>query len=165
MGIVLRGILALLFGFVAIFWPNVGLQLLVLVFGAYAFIDGLFALFVGATYKSLGMIVEGLIGILVGGYIFFMTEQAVTVFLVLVGIWALATGAFEILAGLQLRKHMENEIFLLFVGIISMLFGALIFIKPLVFASAIAFVIGIYAVVFGIFIVALGLTIKSYKGR
>jgi uncharacterized membrane protein HdeD (DUF308 family) len=83
--------------------------------------------------------------------------------LFLIGIWAIATGLLEVIAGIELRKHVANEIWLLFVGIVSILFGILVFVNPLISGIAITFVLGIYAVMFGVMLIALSQAVKNYK--
>lgn len=161
--IFVRGIFAVLFGLVAMFWPTLGLQLLVLIFGAYAFIDGLIAFFIGFPSRSTALILEGVIGILVGAFVFFYTLQAIGIFLVLVAIWAIVTGLFEVIASFELRKHFKGEFWLLFVGIVSVLFGVMIFANPLAAGIAISIVIGAYALIFGLMLIALSLKLKNWK--
>lgn len=162
-GLLVRGIIAILFGFLAIFSPGLGLQLLVLLFGAFALVDGVVAFFVGLSSKSWAFILEGIVGVLVGLYVFFYTVDAIVVFLLLIAIWAFVTGIIEIIAAIELRKYVANEIWLVCVGIISVLFGVLVFVNPVVSAVAIAFVIGVYAVLFGVFLVALSFRVKDYS--
>ena len=161
--IFVRGIFAVLFGFLAIFWPGIGLQVLVLIFGAYALIDGFIAFFIGFPAKSFALIVEGLIGILIGLFIFFYTLQAITIFILVVGVWAIATGIFELIAAVELRKYIKNELWLLFVGAVSILFGIMVFANPLVAGLAFTVVIGIYALLFGMLLIMLSLKLKNYK--
>lgn len=162
-GILFRGILAVFFGILALSMPGLGLTLFVLLFGAYALVDGFFALFIGARVKSWFMILEGVIGILAGLYVLAFTASAVVVFVMVVGIWAIVTGAFEIVAGIQIRKHIVNEIFLILAGLLSIIFGSMIFIYPLIFASAVAIVIGIYSLIFGSFMIILALKFRKLK--
>lgn len=160
--ILIRGIFSALFGILAIFYPGIGLEVLVLVFGAYALVDGIIALVVGAGAKSWLLLLEGVLGIFVGAYVFFYTAQATLLFLLLVGIWALMTGILEIVAAIELRKIMKHEIWLLLVGISSIVFGILVFVNPLVAGYAFTLVIGIYALMFGSFLIALGMKVKNY---
>ncbi len=163
-GILFRGIIAVIFGLVALFAPALGFEIIILYFGAFAFIDGIFAFLVGLKAKSAILLLEGAVGILVGVYIFFFTLQAAGIFLLLIAIWAIGSGILEIIAAIELRKYVENEIWLLFVGIVSILFGVFVFINPIESALAITFVIGIYAVVFGLFLIALSQRVKTLSG-
>lgn len=162
-GILVRGVIAVLFGLIALFTPALGFEIIILYFGGFALIDGIIALFVGMKLKSATLVLEGIVGILIGLYVFFFTLQAATIFLLLIGIWAIATGILEIIAGVELRKHIKNEIWLLFVGIISIIFGIFVFVNPIISALAITFVIGIYAIVFGFFLIALAMRVKDLK--
>lgn len=162
-GILVRGIIAIIFGLFALFYPGFGLELLVLYFGAFALVDGIVAFFVGFSSKSAALILEGVIGILVGLFVFFFTLQAAYLFILLIGFWAILTGILEIIAAIELRKHMADELWLLLVGIASLIFGFYVFVNPLVSAAVIIFVIGIYALVFGTFLVGLSLTLKNSK--
>jgi uncharacterized membrane protein HdeD (DUF308 family) len=165
MSIMIRGIIAVVFGVIAFMSPNFGIQLLVLLFGAFAFVDGLVALIVGLSTKEGPFVLEGLVGILVGLFVFFFTTPAVDLFLFVVAVWAFVTGVFEIIASVELRKYMNNEIWMLLAGIISVVFGALLFVNQDAFATIFIYIVGIYAFIFGIFLMALAHTAKNYKAR
>lgn len=165
MSIMIRGIIAVVFGIIAFLTPAFGLELLVLLFGAFAFVDGLVALLVGISTKEAAFTLEGLVGILVGLFVFFFTGPAVALFLIVVAVWAFVTGVFEIIASIELRKYIDNEIWMLLLGIVSVIFGSLLFINRIAFAQIFMFVIGVYAFVFGIFLIALAHTAKNYKSR
>lgn len=160
--IMIRGIIAVLFGLIALFAPTIGLQILVILFGAFAFADGLVAFVVGIRSSAL-LVIEGLVGILAGLYILFMTQQAVVVFLMVVGIWAIVTGILEIIAAIDLRKYIKNEVWMLFVGVASIIFGIFVFAHPLASALAITFIFGIYALMFGIFLMVFAQTLRDIK--
>src|SRR5262245_60581817 len=78
-GILVRGIVALLFGLVALFMPGLGLALMILFFGAFSLVDGVIAFFVGLFARSFALVFEGIVGVLVGLFIFFYTPQAVII--------------------------------------------------------------------------------------
>lgn len=160
--ILIRGLFAVLFGLAAILWPGLGFALLVLIFGAYALVDGLIALVVGFPIQSPSLILEGIIGVLAGGVIFFYTQEAAAVFIFVVGVWAIISGIFEIIAAIELRKHIKNEFWLLFAGVVSVLFGVLVFKNPASAGLAIGFVIGMYALLFGLALIALSQKAKNY---
>ncbi|HVZ67348.1 MAG TPA: HdeD family acid-resistance protein [Patescibacteria group bacterium] len=161
-GVMIRGIIAILFGLVALFAPALALEFLVLLFGAFALVDGVVAFFLGMSTKSGVIMLEGIVGILVGLYIFFFTGPAVLIFLLLVAVWAIVTGILEIMAGVTLRKHLTDEIFLLIVGVISVVFGFWVYTNPIASAIAISWAIGIYAIIFGMFLLLLAHKLKSY---
>lgn len=162
-GILFRGFISLIFGLIALFTPALGFELLVLYFGAYCFVDGLVAFFVGIKVKSFVLTLEGIVGILVGAYIFFYTVQAAGIFLLLIAIWAIVSGIVELFAAVELRKLIKNEVWMVFVGLVSVIFGLFVFVNPIVSALAITFVIGIYALIFGLFLIALAMRVKVMR--
>lgn len=163
---VLRGVVAILFGVVAFFWPGITLTALVFLWGAYALVDGIFA--VAAGIKSHGeykrwwvLLIEGILGVLAGIVAFVMPGITALVLLILIGAWAIITGVFEITAAIQLRKHIKGEWLLALAGVCSIIFGALLFLNPVVGALAVVWLIGAYAIVFGVLLIALGLRLHN----
>lgn len=159
--IFIRGIAAFVFGLIALFWPGIGFELLVFYFALYALIDGIVALIVGLSYRSVGFLLEGVVGTAIGLFILFYTAAAVGAFLTVIAIWAILTGILEIITSFELKKHPVDEIWLFLVGIISILFGVFVFINPVVSVLAITLIIGVYTLVFGMFLMALGITLKN----
>lgn len=165
--VVLRGIAAIIFGILTFVWPGPTLAALVILFGAYALVDGIFAIASGVTGGSLSgssrwlLVLGGLAGVIIGLVTFFYPGITAVGLLYAIGAWAIITGVFEVAAAIQLRKEITNEWLLIFSGILSVVFGVLVFIYPGAGALSILWLIGIYAVVFGISTVALGFRMKS----
>jgi uncharacterized membrane protein HdeD (DUF308 family) len=150
-----RGIVAIIFGVVAFARPEQALQALVLVFGAYALVDGTFAIFAGiASHRYFkrwwAVLLEGVAGVVIGLLTFFWPNITALALLYFIAAWALITGIFEIVAAIQLRRVITGEWALIFSGLLSIVFGVLLFVFPAVGAVSVLWVIGIYAVVFGI---------------
>jgi uncharacterized membrane protein HdeD (DUF308 family) len=150
-----RGVVAVIFGVLALIWPGQALQALVLVFGAYAFVDGIFAIFAGiASYRYFdrwwAVLLEGVAGVVIGLLTFFWPNITALVLLYFIAAWALITGIFEIVAAIQLRRVITGEWMLILGGLLSIVFGVLLFVFPVAGAVSVIWVIGIYAVVFGI---------------
>ena len=150
-----RGVVAIIFGFVAFARPEQALQALVLVFGAYALADGIFAMFAGiASYPFFdrwwAVLLEGLAGVVIGLLTFFWPNITTLVLLYFIGAWAIITGIFEIVAAIQLRRVITGEWMLILGGLLSIVFGVLMFVFPVAGAVSVVWVIGIYAIVFGI---------------
>jgi uncharacterized membrane protein HdeD (DUF308 family) len=163
--VVLRGALAVIFGVLAILWPGITVLALVVLFGAYALVDGLFA--VGTALfdrRSAGrrgwLLVEGIAGIVIGVVTFLWPGVTTLVLLWLIAAWAIVTGVFEIAAAIRLRREMANEWLLAISGALSVLFGILLAVWPTTGAIAVAILIGIYAIMFGVVLVALGLRMR-----
>jgi uncharacterized membrane protein HdeD (DUF308 family) len=161
----LRGLFAVLFGLLAIFMPHKTLLVLVLLFGAYAFLDGIFDLVsaVRSPSRHWAFLLEGIVGIIAGVATFVWPRITGMVLLYLIAFWAISTGLFEILAGIRLRTAIANEMLLVLTGILSLLFGILIIIFPGAGALAIAFWIGAYALIFGIMLIALAFRLRRFR--
>ena len=151
----LRGVVAIIFGVVAFAQPEQALQALVLVFGAYALVDGIFAIFAGIAARGYferwwAMLLEGMAGVVIGLLTFFWPGVTALVLVYFIASWALITGIFEIVAAIQLRRVITGEWMLILGGLLSILFGVLLFVSPVAGAMSLIWMIGIYAVVFGI---------------
>lgn len=168
--IVLRGVFALLFGIFAFIWPGITLAALVLVWGAYAIADGVMALIAAFTMHEEGkpmasLIVVGILGIAAGVVTFLWPGMTALVLLLFIASWAVLMGIFEIAAAIRLRKHIENEWLLALSGLVSIVFGVLLFLQPGAGALAVIWLIGSFAIFFGIVLIALGIRLKGLAGR
>ena len=161
----LRGLFAVLFGLLCFFIPNITLLALVLLFGAYAFLDGIFDLVSAVRSPShhWALVLEGIVGIIIGILTLMWPGITGMILLYLIGFWAIFTGVLEIVAGIRLRVVIANEALLILMGILSLLFGLFIIIFPGAGALAIAFWIGAYALVFGIMLIALAFRLRGFS--
>jgi len=164
--LVLRGIAAIAFGILAFVWPAITLTALVFLWGAYALVDGVFAIVAGV--KTYGenrrwwvLLLEGILGVLAGIVAFALPGITALLLLMLIAAWAIVTGVFEIAAAIQLRKEIKGEWLLALAGIASILFGVVLFLNPGPGALALVWLIGSYAILFGILLIALGLRLHS----
>lgn len=164
----LRGLLGILVGIFTFVWPGITLESLVLVFGFYAFLDGVFNL-AGAwrhsrTHERWGaLLFEGIIGI--GAGIVTFAWPAITAFtlVIMIAVWAIVTGTFEIAAAFRLRKHISGEWLLGLLGVISIAFGVLVIAAPLAGALVLALWFGAYAFVFGVLLIALAFRLRHWN--
>ena len=161
----LRGLVAVLFGLLTFFLPGITLVTLVLLFGAYALVDGVFNViaFFRVASHQWALLIEGVIGIIAGILTFAWPAITAIVLLYVIAFWAILTGVFEIVAGIRLRKVITNEWLLLVMGVLSFLFGLLILFAPGAGALAIVLWIGAYALVFGIFLLALAFRLRGHR--
>jgi uncharacterized membrane protein HdeD (DUF308 family) len=161
----LRGLVAVLFGLLTFFLPGITLVTLVLLFGAYALVDGVFNViaFFRVASHQWALLVEGVVGIIAGVLTFAWPAITAFALLYLIVFWAILTGIFEIVAGIRLRKTIANEWLLLLMGFLSLLFGLLILFAPGTGALAIVLWIGAYALVFGIFLLALAFRLRGHR--
>src|ERR1700730_13001508 len=161
----LRGVFAVLFGLLTFLIPGITLLTLVLLFGAYAILDGIFDIVsaVRAPGRHWPLVLEGVVGIIIGILTFLWPGITTMVLLYLIAFWAIFTGVLEIVAGIRLREVIANERFLILMGVLSVLFGFLILIFPGAGALAIVFLIWAYAVVFGIILIILAFRLRSFR--
>lgn len=163
----LRGALAILFGILALVWPNITLQALIIFFGAYALVDGLFTLFSALTardrYGRWGRLaLIGLLGFALGLLALVWPKTTGLVLLYLIAARALLVGLFEIIAAVELRRAIPGEWLLGLSGILSVVFGVLLSIWPGSGAVAIAWLIGIYAILFGMLLIVLAFRLRGW---
>jgi uncharacterized membrane protein HdeD (DUF308 family) len=161
----LRGLAAVVFGLLTFFLPGITLVTLVLLFGAYALVDGIFNViaFFRVASHQWALLIEGVIGIIAGVITFAWPAITAIVLLYVIAFWAILTGIFEIIAGIRLRKVITNEWILLVMGVVSFLFGLLSLFAPGAGALAIVLWIGAYALVFGIFLLALAFRLRWHR--
>jgi uncharacterized membrane protein HdeD (DUF308 family) len=160
---IIRGVLAILFGLLAFAIPGITLVSLALVYGVYAFADGLTSLWVGASSRVWSLVLIGILGIAVGIYTFFFPGITAFALLYLIAAWAIVRGIFEIISAIRLRKEITNEWWLVLSGAISIIFGAALFVNPGAGAVAMVWVIGIYAIVFGIMMIVLAFRLHGLR--
>lgn len=166
--VLLRGLVAILFGVLTFAWPGITLMVLVLICGGLAFTDGIFAL-LGATSRSLGSwrtwwaILSGIAGIAAGLITFLWPGLTALVLLLYIGVWAIAHGVLDIIGAIQLRKEINNEWLLAAGGLLSILFGLVVLLAPRSALVALIFVIGGYAIASGILLIVLSLRLRSFR--
>ena len=164
--ILLRGIVGVIFGVVAFFSPGATLLALVFVWGAYALVDGAFALYM--TYLAARQqrrwwpyLLEGLVGIGAGLLAFVLPGITALALLYLIAAWAIVTGIVEIVAAIDLRKQIQNEWLLGLAGALSIIFGIVVAILPDAGALAVVWTVGAYALLFGITLIVLAFRMRS----
>lgn len=162
----IRGLVAVIFGILALIWPGITLAVLVLFFGAYVLVDGIFAVISALTNRAGHnrwwlLLLEGLAGILAGVLTFLWPGITAFVLLFFIAAWAIVTGILELAAAVRLRKEITGEWMLALSGIASLIFAILIALFPGAGALAVVWLIGAYAIVFGILLIALALRVRS----
>lgn len=157
----LRGLAAVVFGIVALVYPGITLTALVFLFGAYALVDGLFAIATaigGPSGHRVWFLLEGLAGV-AAGIIAFAFPQITGVTLVyLIALWAILTGVFEIVAGFSLP--ISRDWLLALSGLASIVFGFIAILNPGAGALTIVWLIGLYGLVYGVTMIVLAFRLK-----
>jgi uncharacterized membrane protein HdeD (DUF308 family) len=164
----MRGVIAIIFGIVALTRPEQTLQALVLVFGAFALVDGLLTVFAGFLSAPVfkrwwAVLLEGAAGIFVGLMAIFMPDIAGRAMVYLIAGWALITGIFEIVAAIEFRRLLTGEWMLVLGGLLSIVCGVLLFVFPAAGAVSVDWMIGVYAMVFGISEIVFAFSLNSLR--
>ena len=165
--VLLRGVAGIVFGILTLLSPAVSLTALVLLFGAYAFVDGLFAIVSAIRAHSTSdrwwlLLVEGVAGVAAGVLTAIWPGITALVLLYLIAAWALVTGGLEIAAAIRLRKVITGEWLLALAGILSVALGVILVLFPAPGALALVMWIGAYALVSGVLLTVLGFRLRSF---
>jgi uncharacterized membrane protein HdeD (DUF308 family) len=162
----LRGLVALVFGLMALFWPAVTLVALVLLYGAYALADGVIAIIAAVRGRSVvprwWLILVGVFGILAGLVTFIWPNITAFALVVIIGAWALTYGVFEVVGAIRLRKEIDNEWLLVLHGVLAVIFGAAMVLLPGAGALALVFVISWFAIVSGVLLLVFAWRLKKH---
>lgn len=168
--IAIRGVAAVLFGLCAFFIPGAALWALVVLFGAYCLIDGAFAIIAAvraaqAHERWVQLLLVGVVGIAIGAVTWFAPGLTALGLLYVIAAWAVVTGAFELIAAFQLRRHLPGELWWILAGLSSIVFGLLLIWDPGTGALAVLWLIGAYAIAFGIFLLGVAFRLRAYLHR
>lgn len=163
----LRGVVWILFGILAFTWPGLTLATLVLLYGAFAFADGivsLWAAFSGSAKPTptWWLIVVGLLGLGAGIVTVLYPALTAVLLVMFIGAWALVHGIFEIIGAIRLRNEIEGEWWLILAGILSVLFGGFVLVSPGAGALALIWIIAAYAIAFGILIIGFAFRVRHF---
>jgi uncharacterized membrane protein HdeD (DUF308 family) len=165
--VLLRGICAIVFGVLAFIWPGATLIALVLLYGAFALADGIFAL--GAAISGdtqtprWWLAVVGVLGVLAGLMAFLWPGLTAAVLQIIIAAWAITTGIMEIVGAIMLRKEIEDEWYLIAAGTLWVIFGLVLVLKPAVGVLALLYTIGTFAVIYGALLISFALRLRSHS--
>jgi uncharacterized membrane protein HdeD (DUF308 family) len=165
-----RGVVAVLLGLIAFIMPGVTLAAIVLLFGAYAVVDGIFAIVAAVRAAEhherwWTLALQGVVDILAGIIAFVWPAATALALLFLVAFWAIVTGVLEIAAAIRLRREIQGEWLLILSGILSVLFGGVLLALPTAGLLVIVWWIGAYALVSGVVLIALAFKLRGRHQR
>jgi uncharacterized membrane protein HdeD (DUF308 family) len=164
----LRGLVAVLFGLAALFWPGLILAVLILLFGAYALVDGVLAVIAAfrssrrSTRRRL-LLIEGVIGILFGILALLWPGLTALALLYIIAFWAILTGIARILMAIMLRREIENEWSMAVSGVLSVILGIVLTLLPGAGLLAYTWLIGLFALALGIMLIIYAFRVRGQR--
>jgi uncharacterized membrane protein HdeD (DUF308 family) len=166
--VLLRGLTAVAFGLLAFLWPHKTVATLATVFGLYALAHGIFSL--TAAIGSRGergdrwlLAFEGAVGICAGVLTLRAPSIKAMLLVLFIWLWAVGTGALRIAEAVRLRKMISGEPWLALSGVVTLLFGSMALLGPLVGTIGLAWMIAGYALVLGLFEIMLGRELRAFQ--
>jgi uncharacterized membrane protein HdeD (DUF308 family) len=163
---VLRGIAAIIFGIIAFIYPGLTLTVLVILFGAWVLVDGVFRVVGAIGHRASDpdwgwQLVIGILGIVIGFLTFRAPGVTALALVIYIAAWALMIGVTEIVVAIRLRREIKGEWFLILMGLLSIIFAVILLWNPIPGALALVWLIGSYAIVFGILAMMFGFRLRS----
>jgi uncharacterized membrane protein HdeD (DUF308 family) len=167
--VALRGVLAILFGIAAFIVPGATMLALVLLFAAYSIVDGIFGMALavrGARRRERWglLLLNGLLGIVIGAAAAIWPGLTVIAFVFMVAVWGLLSGALMLGAAFNLKTS-HGRLLLVFGGIVSLLYGILLFASPLIGALVLTWWVGAHALILGVTLIALAFRLRTHRGE
>ncbi|MBB1294255.1 MULTISPECIES: HdeD family acid-resistance protein [Pseudoalteromonas] len=164
--LLVRGLIAIIFGVITWFAPNASLSIMLLFFAGYFLFDGMLRTWVAWNSKQHNpywrwLLAGGVLSIIAGLVTLFAPNVTAILLLYYVAAWAIAIGAVEILIALKLRAEISNEWILIITGAISVLFGLYLIFNPSAGIHTLLWLVATYAVLFGALIVLFSLKLKK----
>ena len=161
-----RGVLASVFAIMALVWPQSTKTALVLLFGGFVLVDGIFTIATGIESRKYfkqwwALLLQGLTGIIIAVVAFVWTDVTALVLLYFIATWAIFTGIFEIMAAIELRNVIVGESVMILYGLLSIVLGVLLFAFPQAGAVSLAWAIGFYAIVAGIMEIVVAVRLRG----
>ena len=165
----LRGLLGVIFGIVALVLPVTTILALVLLFSAYMLVDGGFALYTAVRAMrrrdSWGMpLIHGIANIAAGAIAFLWPGITVLAFVLLLAAWSIVSGCLMIAAAYNVEGR-HGRGWLAFGGVVSLLYGVLMILAPLLGAVVLTWWLGAYSLVFGVALIVLAFRLRSQRDR
>jgi uncharacterized membrane protein HdeD (DUF308 family) len=165
--LVLRGIIAILFGVMAFVSPGAVMLSLALLFAVYLFVDGLIGLFAAfrasrADRQWWLLLAEAVLNLLMGALAFAFPAGAIFAFVIVTAFWALLSGGFLLAAAFRFSLP-HGRLWLALGGIVSIVWGLLLIAAPLMGAVVLTWWLGAYAVLFGVVLITAGLKLRNAR--
>lgn len=164
---ILRGVLAILFGILIVAWPIEGILILAILFGIYALADGIVSILFAFTHKDrrAWLIFWGIIGIAAGIVALAWPAITAAALYFVIAAWAFLAGIAQLLFTFTARTSTGNKVLLALAGVFSIIFGIFLVALPTLGALAVLWIIGFFAVMYGIYHIIFGIGLKDLKNK
>ena len=164
----LRGLVAVLFGLVVLFWPGLVLTVLAVLFGIYALVDGAITFVPALRSSNQGArrslpLAEGAVGVIAGLIALLWPGMTVSGLIYVIAGWAVATGTLKVLSAILLRADVQNGSLLAGSGVLSVLFGILLVVVARSDVPFLAPLIGGFAVVVGLAMIVFAFRLRERR--
>lgn len=168
--ILLRGLASIAFGAMAFLWPGLTIVVLVIMWGAWAFVDGITSLVTAYKARDGGkpiwpLVLIGVLGLGAGIITFFAPGLAAATLLLFIAWWAIVTGVFEIVHAIRVRKSIDNEWMLILSGVLSVVVGLYMLSSPAGGALAIVWVIAAWSILLGVLLCSAAIRLRNARGK
>jgi uncharacterized membrane protein HdeD (DUF308 family) len=166
--LLVRGLVAISFGLILWFLPGISFAFLVLFFGAFVLVDGILGVWIALSGRKehedwWELLLWGLVDIGIGILAFVAPGATAMALVVFIAVWAIATGVLQIVVAIRLRREIEGEWLLILGGLASVVLGILFMVQPGIGALAVLWLIGAYAVTFGVLLVILAFRMRRLR--
>ena len=167
---VVRGVLALIFGLYAWFMPGLAMSFLLMFFGIFVLMEGIFAIIGSIAGRKdsdtwwFGLF-EGIAGLIIGLFTLARPGFVATMIVIFIAIWAIWGGIFRIIAAIKLRKELDSEWLLIFGGVVSILFGLMLFKHTGAGIVAVSWMIAFFASMLGVLLISFGIKARKFQKK
>jgi uncharacterized membrane protein HdeD (DUF308 family) len=164
----LRGVIAIVFGALALMWPGLTLLALIILFAAYAMAGGVVWVIGAVRHRRTDRywwipLLFGLLSIGAGVIALVYPTLTALALVLLMGANAVVSGVIDIVLAIRLRRHIPNEFLLVLVGVVSLAFGIMVLMFPAGGALALVWLVSAYAILAGVLFVALSLRVRTWS--
>ncbi len=161
----INGVLALLFGVLALFVPNETIHVVSIYFGVLLMVAGIIGIIVSIQNMRknrpyISALINSLVSLVIGIFVVFNTQQSLIVFAIIIGIWALIIGAVQLYIALKMIRPGSSRRLLIINSILTLIFGLLLFFNPFESVIAFIYIIGVMAFIFGALMLFFAISIR-----
>jgi uncharacterized membrane protein HdeD (DUF308 family) len=162
----INGVVALLFGVLALFVPNETIRVVAIYFGVLLMVGGIIGVVVSIQNMRkdrpyVSALINSLVSLVIGIFVVFNTQQSLIIFAIIIGIWALIIGAMQLYIALKMVRPGTSQRLMVINSVVTLVFGLLLFFNPFESIIAFVYVIGVMAFIFGAIMLFFAVSIST----